>query len=177
MKIPPPQGLVFGFQPASQGFGWAAFSSPLSLYDWGFCHVAKDKNARCLRRLRRLLNQLNPEVIVLEAFEERVGRSKRVERLCRTVVAQAMEERTEVAIYTRGQVAACFGSVGAGTRQEIAEAVARSFEALRPSLPKTRAAWDGPSRRMAIFDAAAAVQAHYQLCASRLCENLLDPAE
>lgn len=173
MKVPPKEGLVLGFQPASQGFGWAAFSSPLSLYDWGFCHAARDKNARCLKRLEKLLARLNPEAIVLEVFEGRAKRSKRIGRLCRAVIALAMEQRIEVAIYTRGQIAACFASVGAGTRQEMAEAVARSFEELRPHLPKPRAAWDSPSRRMAIFDAVAAVQGHYQLSASQLFGDLM----
>jgi len=173
MRAPPKEGLVLGFQPASQGFGWAAFSSPLNLYDWGFCHDARDKNARCLRRLEKLFAQLNPEVIVLEAFEGRAKRSQRIGRLGRAVIALAIEQRIEVAIYTRGQIAACFASVGAGTRQEVAEAVARSFVELRPHLPRPRAAWDSPSRRMAIFDAAAAVQAHYQLCVAQLFDGLL----
>jgi Holliday junction resolvasome RuvABC endonuclease subunit len=111
---------------------------------------------------------------VLEAFEQGEKRSERVVALCRAVVALAIEQRIDVAIYTGGQIKACFGSVGARTRQEVAEAVARSFEALRPRLPKPRKAWDAPDRRRAIFDAAAAVLAHYQLGASRFLLELLE---
>lgn len=177
MKSGSPEGLVLGFQSSSQGFGWAAFSSPLSLYDWGLFHVKKRKNTQSLARLEKLLIRLSPETIVIEAYDHGAKRSDRIVRLCRSVVALAIEQRIEVAIYTREQIKACFGSVGASSRQEIAEAVARSFEALRPRLPKARAAWDAPDRRMAIFDAAAAVQSHYQLDAGRLLNGLLDESE
>jgi Holliday junction resolvasome RuvABC endonuclease subunit len=169
----PKEGLVLGFHPTSYGFGWAAFSGPLSLYDWGLHHAKKRKNATCLERLEKLLMRLEPQVIVLEAFEAGANRSARVVHLCRAVVALAMEQRIEVAIYTRSQIKACYGSAGARSRQEIAEAVARHFEELRSRLPKPRAIWDGPDRRMAIFDAAALAQGHSQLCASQLFVDLL----
>lgn len=168
----PAQGLVMGFQPSSQGFGWTVFSSPLSLYDWGLFHVKKRKNSQSLARLDKLLNRYKPEAIVLEAYGPGTKRSERVVRLCKAVVATAVEQRIEVLMYTRADIKACFRPIGAGTRQEVAEAIARSFEALRPRLPKARAPWDAPDRRMAIFDAAAVVQAHYQLGASRLFDAL-----
>ncbi|HEV2817625.1 MAG TPA: hypothetical protein VGW40_10460 [Allosphingosinicella sp.] len=168
---------MLGFQPTSYGFGWAAFSSPLSLYDWGLHHAKRRKNATCLRRLEKLLSRLSPETIVLETYEGCAARSVRVVDLCTAVVALAMDQRIDVAIYTRNQIKSCFGTVGARSRQEVAEAVARSFEALRPRLPKPRKAWDPPDRRMAIFDAAAAVMAHYQTDAARVIERILDAKE
>jgi len=175
MKVPRQEGLVLGFHPNSYGFGWVAFSSPLSIYDWGLCHTKKRKNERCLRRLEKLLDRLQPEVIVLETFENGEKRSERVVALCRAVVALAIGRRIEVAVYASTQIRSCFGSVGARTRQEAAEAIARNFEALRPRLPKPRKVWDAPDRRMAIFDAAAAVQAHYQIRAASLFDGLLEP--
>ena len=173
MKRAPARGIVLGFQPTSYGFGWAAFTSPLSLYDWGLHHAKRRKSATCLTKLDRLLRRLNPETIVLEAFEgPGTHRSKRIINLCKAVIALAMEQRIEVAVYTHQEIRDRFGGVGARTRQDIAEAVARSFEELKPRLPKPRQAWDGPDRRMAIFDAAAAVQAHYQTEASGLISGL-----
>lgn len=168
-----PAGLVLGFKPTSHGFGWIAFSSPLSAYDWGICEMQKERNAGCLRKLEKLLVRLEPQTIVLEAFEpSATKRSARVIRLCRAVVALAQDRGMEVAIHPRGEVRACFASVGAWTRQEIAEAVARSFELLRDRLPTPRKPWEGPHRRMALFDAAAVVLTHYQLGASRLFDDL-----
>lgn len=167
MKGAREQGIALGFQPTSYGFGWAAFTSPLALYDWGLHHAKRRKNTSCMARLEKLLVRLNPEAIILEAFEgEGAKRSKRVMDLCKMVVALAMEQRIEVAIYPKKEIRNWFGGVGARTRQDVAETLVRSFEELRPRLPNARMTWDPPDRRMAIFDAAAAVQAHYQFEAS-----------
>jgi Holliday junction resolvasome RuvABC endonuclease subunit len=176
MRGTTPEGLVLGFQPTSQGFGWVAFSSPLSFYDCGHFYVKKRKNLESLARLEKLIARLGPRTIVLEAYDGAPRRSHRVVRLCKAVVALAIEQRIEVAIYKRSEITACFGSVGAASRQEVAEAVARSFEALRPRLPKARKPWDGPDRQMAIFDAAAGVIAHYQLDASSVLRRIVGEA-
>lgn len=175
MTVPERQSLVFGFQATSHGFGWVAFSSPLTIYDFGLCEMRKEKNSGCLRKLERLLERLEPETIVFEAYQASAPRrSERVRRLYRAAGLLARDRGVEVVIYTRGETKACFGSVGAQSRQEIAEAVARSFDILRGRLPKPRRPWDGPCRRMALFDAAAVVLTHYQLGASRLLSDLLD---
>jgi Holliday junction resolvasome RuvABC endonuclease subunit len=175
MKPLAKDGLVIGFQPSSHGFGWAAFSSPLALYDWGLCHAKTNKNVKCMRRLERILSRLEPRTIVLEAFEtDGARRSGRVIDLCRAVVSHAIDQRIEVAIYPRSQILARFGAVGARTRQQVAEAVARSFVELRPRLPRPRAAWDAPDRRMALFDAAAVAQTHFQISASNSLTALVD---
>jgi hypothetical protein len=171
------KSLVLGFHPASQGFGWVAFSSPLTIYDFGLCEVRREKNAGCLRKLERVFDRLDPHVIVFEAYDGGASRrSDRVKRLYKAVALLAHDRGMEVAIYSRGDTKACFAAVGAQSRQEIAEAIARSFEILRGRLPKPRRPWDAPCRRMALFDAAAVVQAHYQLGASRLFGDLLNEA-
>ncbi|TXC64672.1 hypothetical protein [Sphingosinicella ginsenosidimutans] len=132
-----------------------------------------DKNAGCLRKLEKIISRLEPQTIVLEAFEpSSAKRSTRIVRLCRSVVALAQSRGMEVVVYTKGEIRSCFASVGARTRQEVAEAIVRSFEPLRDQLPRPRRDWEGPPRRMALFDAGAAVIAHYHLGASRLFESL-----
>jgi Holliday junction resolvasome RuvABC endonuclease subunit len=169
----PEYGLVLGFHPSSYGFGWAAFSSPLSLYDWGHCQAKTRKNERCLRRLEKLLRRLAPQAIVLEAFDTGEKRSQRIVDLCHAVVSLAMEERIEVMVYTRREIQSVFGAEGARTRQQVAETVARHHEPLRAKLPRPRRAWDPPDRRMAIFDAAAAVMTHYQVSAASLLRGII----
>lgn len=165
--------LVLGFKPTSHGFGWAAFESPLAIHDWGLSEMVREKNAGCLRKLEKLLDRLEPHTIVLEAFEPtHAKRSRRVVRLCRAVVALAHARGIDVAVYGRGQVRACFAAVGARTRQEIAEAVARSVDLLRDRVPPPRRPWDGPHRTMAVFDAAALVLAHYRYDAETLFADL-----
>jgi hypothetical protein len=174
MKAPEAGELTFGFQPTSHGFGWVAFSSPLSLYDWGLCEMRREKNVGCLRKLERLLGRLEPHTLVMESFQGAgVRRSERVVRLCKAVAELARGRGMDVVVYPRVATKGAFAPVGAQSRQEIAEAVARSFEELRYRLPKPRRAWEGQPRRMAVFDAAAAVLTHYQLGASRIFNDLL----
>jgi Holliday junction resolvasome RuvABC endonuclease subunit len=173
MRAPEPGSLTFGFHPTSHGFGWVAFSSPLAVYDWGLCEARSDKNAKCLRRLEKLFVRLEPNTLALEAFEApALKRSERVVRLCKAAAETARGRRMDVVVYSRDDIKSCFATVGAASRQEIAEAIARSFESLRYRLPKPRRPWDGQPRRMAIFDAAAVVLTHFQLGTSRLFDAL-----
>jgi Holliday junction resolvasome RuvABC endonuclease subunit len=175
MRRPDAGELTFGFHPTSHGFGWVAFSSPLSLYDWGLCEMRHEKNAGCLRKLDRLLSRLEPHILVMEDVGDATARrSERVVRLCKAVVELARGRGINVAVYSRAHVLGAFTPVGAKSRQEIAEAIARSFEELRYRLPKPRRPWDGQPRRMALFDAAAVVLTHFQLGTASLFNDLLD---
>jgi Holliday junction resolvasome RuvABC endonuclease subunit len=170
---PPPQGLTLALHPIKAGFGWVAFEGPFSPYDWGLVRPHRDKNAVCLRRVEKLLGRFLPDALVLEVFEPPASaRANRIAKLCRAIVALASDRGVEVAIYSRGDVRACFASVGAGTRQEIAEAVARHVDSFRHLLPRKRRPWDDEDRRMAIFVAGALVLTHFQLEATRLLNDL-----
>ena len=196
---PPPKGLTLAIHPTHRGFGWVAFEGPFSPYDWGMVFTRRRKNAHCLRRTEALLGRFLPDTLVLEVFDRRrSARAPRITRLGRAMVSLAVDRGVEVAegpprglvriiahgtdelldlgvevaIYSRGDVRACFANVGAGTRQEIAEAVARHIDAFRHQLPRKRRSWESEDRRMAIFAAAALVLTHYQLGASRLLDEL-----
>lgn len=169
----PTRSLVLGWKPDSHGIAWVAFESPFSLYDWGQSEARGEKNERCLALLERLLDRLNPELLVLEAFEGSGTRqTPRVKRLYRAAVSLARNRGIDVTWLSRDDVRAGFAPVGARSRFEIASAVARSFEPLRPLLPPKRRAWEPLHRRMALFDAAALVVAHYQLSVSGLFDDL-----
>lgn len=173
MTVTTPGELTFGFHPTSHGFGWVAFSSPLTIYDFGTCESRREKNTVCLRKLERLLERMDPHTLVLEAFEgQPLRRSTRVVRLCRAVAALAQSRGIDVAVLAREQVLRAFAPVGAGTRQEVAEAIVRSFEVLRHRLPRPRRAWEGQSRQLAIFDAAAVVLTHFHLDTGAFLEAL-----
>jgi Holliday junction resolvasome RuvABC endonuclease subunit len=171
--VPPPKGLTLAIHPTHRGFGWVAFEGPFAPYDWGMVFTRRRKNAHCLRRTEALLGRFLPDTLVLEVFNTRTTtRTHRISRLCRAMVSLAIDRGVEVAIYSRGDVRACFANVGAGTRQEIAEAVARHIDAFRHQLPRKRRSWESEDRRMAIFAAAALVLTHYQLGASRFLDGL-----
>lgn len=162
---------VLGMHPTARGMGWIVFEGPLAPYDWGSPPPRPDRHADCLRRVARLIDKYQPETLVLEA-----GRQGRLSKLCRAVAALAADRGVDVAVCSRDDVRACFRHLGARSRQEIAEAVARHVDALRPRLPKARAPWESDRRSMALFVAASLVLTHYALDARRLLDDLRDAA-
>ena len=174
-----PVAVVLGVKPSAYGFAWIAFSSPFSIHDWGVIEVRRgDKNEQCLERIERLLRRFAVHTIVLEMHEGAgVKCSPRVLRLYRAIVALGHAKSLEIATMSRGDVRACFASVGARTRHETAAAIARSFEMLSHWLPAKRKAWEASQRGMALFDAAAIVIAHYHFGSSQLFDDLYKKLE
>ena len=169
----PRAGCTLAVHPNNRGLGWIAFEGPFSPYDWGTICPKRNLNIKCLRSVEALIVRFVPDTLVLEAFERRdSARKDRIARLCRSIQSLASDRGVEVAIYTRGDVRACFAAVGAQSRYEIAEAVGRHVEALREWLPKRRRPWETEHRRIAVFSAAALVLTHYQLGAGRLYDDL-----
>jgi Holliday junction resolvasome RuvABC endonuclease subunit len=166
--------LIFALHATARGFAYVAFEGPFTPHDWGTVVVRGDKNAVCLRRLVKLLDRLEPECFLLEEPKSVANRSDRITRLYKAVGAICAARSIELAVYRLSDIKACFRSVGAITRQEIAEAVARQIPAFEYSVPLPRKAWDGASRRMAPFCAAALVLTHYQLGANRLFDDLCE---
>jgi Holliday junction resolvasome RuvABC endonuclease subunit len=170
----PYRSLTLAVHPSTQGFGWIAFEGPFSPYDWGVTYArGREKNAICLRRVEKLIERLTPETLVLEAFEE--GSSKRRTRIAnlgRAMVALAIDRGVEVAVYSFNDVRSCFTHLGARSRWEIAEAIARQQGAFAHLLPKKRRSWETESGRLTLFCAAALALTHYQRDARSLLEHL-----
>lgn len=152
---------VLGFHPTSRGFGWVLFEGPFAPVDWGLVSAGADKNGSCLRRLERLLDRFAPEALVLEAYDRSsTRRARRIADLCGAVRRAADDRGVETAVYSRADIREAFAEVGARTRREIAEAVARHCEAFRHRLPKPRRPWESEDARGALFAAAALVITH-----------------
>lgn len=164
-RAPRYRALTLAVHANSRGMGWIAFEGPFAPYDWGMVGTpaGRSKNERCLRKIDRLLDRLTPEVLVLEAFEKPGSiRRSRTANLARAIVALAISRNADVAIYSNANVRACFGSVGASTRREVAEAVARQIPAIAHRLPRRRKPWEAEDWWMPLFCAAALALTHYQ---------------
>jgi Holliday junction resolvasome RuvABC endonuclease subunit len=172
--MPRYRALTLAIHPTSKGFSWIAFENPFTIYDFRTVGArGTSKNERCLQRIERLIATLSPQTIVLEAFEPRLSsRASRVTKLGRAIVALAVTQRIEVAIYRFGQVQACFAHVGARTRGEIAGAVTRLLPEFARYLPGRRRAWQSEQWRLSLFCAAALALTHYQRDAESVLENL-----
>lgn len=169
---------VLGVHPAARGFGWIVCEGPLRLVDAGvFLAFGPSKNERCLGEVERLISRFAPAELVLESFDpERSHRSQRVHQLCLHLASLAGSRGLRFSAHSRETVQRAFGGVGAKTREEIAEAVARHFPALRPRLPRKRKRWESEDKRLAIFNAAAVVLASYENGATALLDELRDAA-
>jgi hypothetical protein len=167
--------LVLAVHPMTRGFGWIAYAGPFVPFDWRIVETKKAKNAACIAYMAKLLDRLQPATLVLEDFEPGTSRrDARVSRLGKALVALASDRGIEIAVARRTDVQACFSHLGAKTRQEIAEAVARHTPILADRLPRKRRAWDREDLRMSLFSAAALVVTHYALDANRLLDDLRD---
>lgn len=160
----PEQGRVLAFHPTARGFGWVVFEPPFQPIDWGLVSARKDKNAACLKRLDHLLARFAPETLVLEAYDRETSRrARRIARLGVRARRLADDRGIQTAVYGRADIRAAFAEVGARTRREIAEAVARHLVVFAHRLPPRRKPWDSEDAREALFAAAAVGLTHYRL--------------
>ena len=145
--------------PTRSGIAFVFFERPGLPLDWGV-HTDRrpvsERNAGCLERIETLIGRYQPEVIVTEDWTERPSRrSKRVQRLYRSVLHLAVTHAIEFERYGKEDIRATFESVGARTRVEIAQAVAREIPAFAHRVPGKRKIWQREPVGMALFSAAA----------------------
>ena len=156
------QGLIFTVHPFSRGFGWTLFEGPLAPVDWGIVQAKKDRNAKCLMRIERLLTRYQPSVIVLEQFDRRPARrAVRIKALCLAITQLGNHRGIEVRVYNRAVIRTCFVTSGARTRYEIASAIAALIDVFRHRLPRARKRWQSEDCRQSLFDAAALAITHF----------------
>lgn len=166
--------LILALHATSRGFGYVLFEGPFAPHDWGAITVKNNKSIACLDRLEKLLDRFTPECLILEESGQGVTRRhQRLTRLYRSMASVAGSRSIDVFVYTKAQIQACFVPVGARTRHEIADAIARQFEVFRHKLPKIRRPWQSEQRGMALFSAIALILTHYRLGATQLFSDIL----
>ncbi|MDR3500678.1 MAG: hypothetical protein P4L72_15800 [Parvibaculum sp.] len=155
--------LVLAIRPSTRGFAFALFEGPLSPLNWGTRGASgSQRNARLLEAFGRLVENLQPDVLVLEDLSaptaRRSGRSRRLQRL---IAGYAEGQAIEVRSYSRTHIRECFAEAGAVTRHEIASAIAARVHALKTQLPPARKPWMNEDTRMHLFDAVSLVMTFY----------------
>jgi hypothetical protein len=160
--------FVLAFYPTTHGFAFVLFEGPQSPFDWGVREFrGTRKNARTLKALKKLLDRYRPEALVIENTSRvRSRRVARIKRLHRMIRHLAEVEQIETHRYTRSDVRACFASVGAIRKHEIAQAIATIIPAFAHRLPRKRKIWMSEDPRQSLFDAAALGLTFYQFTAN-----------
>lgn len=152
---------ILAIAPNSRGFGYALFTTPQKLLDWGIKEVRIDKNTRCATLASALIAQVQPSALIIEdCVKAGCRRSVRVRELLGDLTELAEASGVSVYAYSRRQVMATFNSAGR-SKDAIALAVTDSVPALLPWLPRRRRIWESEQHSMAIFEAAALALTHY----------------
>ncbi len=155
--------LVLAIHPFTRGIAFTLFEGPLSPIDWGVRDArGSQKNAAALEATKRLIERLQPDILVVEDFSRAGGRrSERIRRLQRLIELHGQAQSIEVCRLTRKEIRECFKSAGAVTRYEIAQAIASHVHAFGHRLPPVRKIWKSEDARMSLFDAASLVMTFY----------------
>lgn len=148
---------IFALDPTTKGFGYAVSETPFHLVDWGLAHVSGEKESGALARFETLLDQLRPDVVVLEdPAAPGARRRPRVQKLLGKLEVSARGRGIAVHMIPRLAVIECFSSPDKrATKHSITEHLAETFPELAPKMPKRRKIYQSEDERIATFDALA----------------------
>ena len=133
-----------------------------------------DKNTQCLAMVEKLSALYRPAALILEDVAAKGSRRHlRIIRLHREVEAFAKKRKLAVNIISGQQVRRLLLGSEQGTKQEMAEVLAKRFPVeLALRLPPKRRPWESADSRMDIFDAVGlAVTYRAQKNKSRSCDK------
>lgn len=161
-----PRERVLALAPSARGVGYAYFEAPLSPIDWGLSGTkGKNRNAAGFDMVRKLVERLQPDIIVLHEYAlPGVRRSQRIRRLQHMIATYATAQVIEVRRYSRGDIKRAFGHFGAATRYEIAQVIAGQIHAFEHRLPPRRKMWMTEDPRMTLFEAVALALTYFAEC-------------
>jgi hypothetical protein len=150
--------IVLTIPPTSRGFGYAVFcNEPV---DWGAKEARKYKNRRCLLAIKTMLQEIKPDIVVVEDESHpsclRGLRTRTLLSKSRVIIEQS---GARLAQYSRQQVYRTFG-VCRVSNDNIAVMIAETYPELRHRLPKRRRIWESKQHSMAIFEAMMLVMTH-----------------
>jgi hypothetical protein len=146
-------GLIVAFYPHARGFAYVVFERPLSPVDWGMSDVpAKQKARRCLRRLSLLLDQYQPDALLIREVSN-THRMRSIAGLLAAIKDEASVRGLFTAAISRKQIRETFAYLGSPTRRAIAEAITKDIPIFASYAPPIRKIWNGEDRRMGLFDA------------------------
>lgn len=149
--------LVLSIYPTSKGYAFVLFEGAQTPYDWGVKDIRKkEKNEATLEGVKIIIERYRPDYLIIEDYTEKGSRrSSRIRRLYRTITHYAESECIEVNRISQKTIRACFASVGAKRKYDIAQAIAHHIPAFAHRLPPLRKIWMSEDPRQSLFDAAA----------------------
>ena len=166
---------VLAIDPLSRGIAFVVLEGAQNLIDWGIKGAVRNKNAQCLRRLARLIEHYQPEILIVEDTTAKgCRRCLRVRNLIEEILKLASQKKVKTRTFSRLNVRKGFSACSAYTKHQIAVAISQRFPELVPYLPRLRKPWMSEDERMSIFDAAALALTFFYLKKKR--EPVINPS-
>jgi Holliday junction resolvasome RuvABC endonuclease subunit len=152
-----PEELILAIYATSKGFAFVLFEGPESPFDWGVRDIRNpSRNRKCIEAIEKIFEQYQPGILVIEDTSDRLSRrTARIRRLYQSLTHLAKTNVIDVYRCPKDAIRKTFGSVGAVTKHEIAQAIARQIPAFSIRLPRVRKPWMSQDSRQGLFDAAA----------------------
>ena len=119
--------LILAVTLSSRGFAFVRFEGPLAPFDWGISeNKGRWMNASQLKRIQSIIERYHPTTLVIENLSAK--RSPQVRARSLGLRHMAVASEMNACLYDRAAIRLCFASVGARTKYEIAQAIAREYQ-------------------------------------------------
>ena len=146
--------------------GYALFSGPSQLLDWGASTVPPQCNNRAhwiRQRLMPILRHGSPVYIVTKQRRlAKLPRNAAGEPIFEAIRSAAVERGISMHLIGRDELKSAFGVFRARTKDEIAWTIVGIFPELLIRLPPKRKKWQPEPHAMIVFDAIATGIAYWQ---------------
>ena len=159
-----PTGRVLAIAPKSRGFGFVVMESQTSPIDWGVRTGRGDpveKQIITLTKVRDLLEQYEPSLLILEQVDRRSRHGGRIRLLLESIHNVAVWEKVKVRRISISWVRKVFQAFNAWTKHDIATVIVHHLPELAPRMPPPRKPWMAENHSMAIVDAVALALAFF----------------
>lgn len=162
MGKPESTPVVLAIAPVSRGIGFAIFEGPKIPIDWGVKGARIQKEETCQRHVESLISFYQPDILVLERFDDDTNRA-RVAALNDKLSVLGSYTAVEVVRLHRDNIQAVFSEFGAKTKFGIAKTIAGWLPEMGLQMPRYRKPWMNEDHSMAMFEAAALALSYYYI--------------
>lgn len=150
----PGHSRILAISPFTRGFGFAVLEGEGMLADWGTKPVPYGQDVQWSRKAERLILLYKPDIVIFQDFSVKgSSRSTRMRVVNAEMMTLARTHQVRVEVLSRQEILKICFLGERGTKNEIAEIVAKKFPELSLRVPPKRRTWMPEDHRMSIFEA------------------------
>ena len=148
------QVRILAIAPTARGFGYCVMEDG-AILECGYKGAKKNKNAKSVSKIEKLMNQFLPSGVVLQDLNARgCRRAPRIKELHQQVVGLAKQHKCKITLFSGKQLRGSLLDDEKGTKHEMAVFLAQKYPIeLADKLPLKRRPWENEDGRMDMFDA------------------------